>query len=463
MRRFELLLVFTAIFAVLWPVVFGVRPRRGIVAAALAAALLVHLQAETFRWQMIPLYATALGLAVGDVIFIDRKLAWTNRIARGLFGLAGLALAAALPVILPVPELPPPTGPEAIGTLTVHLVDVGREEIYGPDPGGPRRFRAHVWYPAQPSDLEPERWVSDWEAVVPALARSMGLPGWFFDHTRQISSHSVRSAPVATGLFPVVIYSHGWTGFGSVAINQIEALASNGYVVIAPDHTYGAVATLDQRGEVIPYDPEALPDRAEVGDQAYFQAAEALIDTFAADIVTVLDGLDQGEEGPLAAVAPVVDLTRVGVFGHSAGGGAAVKVCLTEERCDAVLGQDPWVEPLSQQTLRVGATRPALFMRSDGWRGTANDSLLRGIAGRSEAVTYWLSVEGAGHNDFTVAPFFSPFASQLGLKGPIPTGRLLPILDNYLVGFFDVFLLETGTAPLDSVSFPEVSVEVITP
>jgi hypothetical protein len=455
--------VFTAVFAVLWPVVFGVRPRRGIVAGTLLAAVFVHLQVEGFRWQMIPLYATGLGLAVGDVIFVDRKLRWTNRIARGVFGLAGLALAATLPFALPVPELPPPTGPEAIGTLTVQLVDVGREEMYGPEPGGPRRFRAHVWYPAQPSDLEPEPWVSDWEAVVPALARSMGLPGWFLDHTRRTSSHSVRSAPVAPGVFPVVIYSHGWTGFGSVAINQIEALASNGYVVIAPDHTYGAVATLDLRGEVVGYDPAALPNRGEVGDEAYFEAAEKLVDTFAADMVTVLDRLDQGEDGPFAAITGVVDLTRVGVFGHSAGGGAAVKVCLTEERCDAVLGQDPWVEPFSARTLRVGATRPALFMRSDGWRGTANDSLLRGIAGRSEALTYWLGVEGAGHNDFTVAPFFSPFGYQLGMKGPIPTGRLLPILDNYLVGFFDVFLLGTGTAPLDSVSFAEVAVEVITP
>jgi hypothetical protein len=464
LRRFELIVLFAAAFAILWPAVFGLRPRRGIVAAVLIAALVVQLQLEGFRWQMIPLYATALGLAIGDVIFIDRKLAWTNRFARGLFGLAGLTLAAVVPFALPVPELPPPPGPEAIGTITVHLVDVGREEVYGPDPGGPRRFRAHVWYPGEPSTgLRPAPWVSDWEVVVPALARSMGLPGWFLDHTRHTNSHSFESVPVAPGTFPVVVYSHGWTGFGSVAINQIEALVSNGYVVIAPDHTYGAVATLNQEGEVIPYWAPALPERQEVGDQAYFEAAGLLVETFAADIVTVLDGLEEGEEGPFAAISGVADLTRVGVMGHAAGGGAALQFCLTDDRCDAVLGLDPWVEPFSVRTLRIGATRPALYMRSDGWRGTANDSLLRGVAGRSETVTYWLGIEGAGHNDFTVAPFLTPFGDQLGLKGPIPTGRLLPILDNYLVGFFDVFLLETGPAPLDAVSFPEVSVEVISP
>jgi hypothetical protein len=413
---------------------------------------------------MLPVYGVALGLAIGDVLFIDRNLNWASRFSRGVFGLAGLTLASALPFALPVPELPPPPGPEAMGTLTVQLVDVGREEVYGPEPGGPRRFRAHVWYPAEASpNVEPEPWTSDWEVVVPALARNMGLPGWFLDHTRYTDSHARRSLPVASGTFPVVVYSHGWTGIGSIAINQIEALVSNGYVVIAPDHTYGAVVTIDHEGDALPFDRMALPNRAEVGDVGYFEAAGRMLEVFAGDIVTILDRLDEGEEGPFGAVAGVVDLTRVGVYGHGMGGGAAIQVCLTEERCDAVLGMDPWVEPLSVRTLRISATKPALFMRSDGWRDTPNDSLLRGIAGRGEAVTYWMGIEGVGHNDFTVAPFFSPFGNQLGLKGPIPAGRLTPILHNYLVGFFDVFLLGTGSAPLDSVNFQEVALEVISP
>jgi hypothetical protein len=51
----------------------------------------------------------------------------------------------------------------------------------------------------------------------------------------------------------------------------------------------------------------------------------------------------------------------------------------------------------------------------------------------------------------------------LGLKGPIPAGRVVPIVDNYLLGFFDVFLLGTGSAAVDSVSVGEVALEVINP
>jgi hypothetical protein len=102
-------------------------------------------------------------------------------------------------------------------------------------------------------------------------------------------------------------------------------------------------------------------------------------------------------------------------------------------------------------------------MRSDEWRDTENDAVLRGIAERSENITYWVGVEGANHNDFTIAPLLSPVTEQLGLTGTIPAGRVISIVDRYVLGFFDVFLLDTGSAALDTASFDEVSVEVIRP
>lgn len=451
-------------FAVAWPAVFGVRPRRGIVAAVLSLGVVVQLQVEGYRWQMIPIYLLAMGLAIGDVVFIDRTLKWTNRVSRGVFGLVGVVLAAVPGLLLPVPELPIPPGPEPIGTVTIEIVDGSREELYGPDPGQARRLVAQVWYPAQDDTaLEPLPWSEDWDVVAPAVSRRLGFPSWFLNHTRYTESSSLPTAFIAEGAHPVVIYSHGWTGFRTIAINQIETLVSNGYIVIAPDHTYGAVATRFADGQIVELDPGALPDEEVVGEAAYLAAASDLVDVFAGDVVSILDELDKGVQGAFAAIADSADLTRIGVYGHSTGGGAAIKVCLEDERCDAVLGLDPWVEPLPDQVIRLSATRPALYMRSDGWRGTENDAILRGIAGRSEAVTYWLGVNGAEHNDFVVTPLFSPVAAQLGLKGPIPAGRVIPIIDNYLVGFFDVFLLGTGPAALNNVSFDEVAVEVINP
>ena len=323
---------------------------------------------------------------------------------------------------------------------------------------------AQVWYPADlESDDDPLPWSEDWDVVAPAMAEELGFPSWFLNHTRYTESNAYDSLPVADGTFPVIIYSHGWTGFRTIAVNQIENLVSNGYMVIAPDHTYGAVATKMTGGIVIEYDPAALPEEEVVGEETYLAAGQELIFTYADDIVSVMNALDEGADGPFGTLAGSADMTRIGVYGHSTGGGAAVKVCLEDERCDAVLGLDPWVEPLPDRVIKQTTTRPGLFMRSDGWRGTENDAVLRGLAGRSEESTYWLGVEGAHHSDFVITPLVTPFAAQFGLKGPIPAGRIIPIIDNYLLGFFDVFLLGTGPAALDNVSFEEVSVELITP
>ena len=306
-------------------------------------------------------------------------------------------------------------------------------------------------------------WAEDWDELAPAMARSLGLPSWVLNHTRYTDSHSYPNAQVVAGSFPVIIYSHGWTGSRSIAPNQLETLASNGYLVLSIDHTYGAVVTVLSDGEVVPYDPLALPELEDVSDEEYQLASETLVETFAKDIITVLDTLQQGDEGPFGDLAKVADTSLVGVFGHSTGGGASVRACLEDERCDAVLGMDAWVEPLPDDILKITPTKPALYMRSDGWRGTPNDNLLRGIADRSEAPTYWLGIEGASHNDFTAVPLMSPLSGAFGFRGSIPSGRIIPIVDNYLLGFFDVFLLGTGTAALDTVAFEEVAVELLEP
>jgi hypothetical protein len=136
-------------------------------------------------------------------------------------------------------------------------------------------------------------------------------------------------------------------------------------------------------------------------------------------------------------------------------------VCLEDVRCDAVLGLDAWVLPIPDSIVAREFQVPSLFMRSDGWRGTPNDRRLRGLAERSPSVSHWIGIEGAGHNDFVMTPLFSPFADRLGLKGPIDSSRVVPIVDSYLVAFFERYLLGVGGSTLDQPPPPEVELELI--
>ncbi|HEX2152795.1 MAG TPA: hypothetical protein VHL52_02335 [Acidimicrobiia bacterium] len=446
--------------AIVWPALFGVRPRRGIVGVGLIALIVVQWQVEGYRWPLLPVYLLALGLAVGDFVTIERGLPWGRRAGRALFGVLGLVVAVAPAALFPVPQLPVPSGPLAIGTQTVPLHHPERRETYGPSPGSRRRIEAQVWYPAHPDDgAVPLAWQPDIEVVGPALAGRIGLPGFFFDSARYTLSHAYEGAPVDEGGFPLVVFSHGWEGFPTISMPQVENLVSQGYVVIAIDHSYGAVATVLE-DETVYLDEEAR-GAAEADEVARREAEALLIDTFAADITLVLDEVEAGAEGAFRDVVEAIDTSSVGIWGHGVGGGAALQVCLTDERCDAVAGQDPLVEPLPDAVLANTAIRPMLLMRSDPWRDTPNDAVLRGIVARSETFTYWVNVRGADSSDFVAAPLVSPIAHQIGLRGPIDASRVMVINRRFIAGFFDRFLLGTGSATLDTASFPEVDVEVI--
>jgi predicted dienelactone hydrolase len=49
-----------------------------------------------------------------------------------------------------------------------------------------------------------------------------------------------------------------------------------------------------------------------------------VVATFADDLVTILTELELGESGGFAGIASATDINRIGVYGHGAGGGAAI-------------------------------------------------------------------------------------------------------------------------------------------
>lgn len=490
MRTLELIQLALVAVTIALPVALGKRLRRGFMAVLLVGAMVAQLVFERYRWQLLPLELATLLLAAGDALWEERRFRGFIRLRRGALGAVTILVVGVLPVVLPVPRIPEPSGAFAVGTSTFVLVDGERPELYGipeADPEAPeglapegeeeeapgplRRIVVQVWYPAQPAaDAEPLVWNPDLDVVGPALSERLGFPGFFLSHTAEVPSHSHLDAPPLDGRFPVVLSSHGWTGFRTINLNQVESLASHGFVVVAPDHTYGSIAVrFPDTGEVVPLDPRALPARLSeepdnpeaVDEEVYREATEQLVETFAGDLTLILDRLEEGPAGPFGTLAKHADLESVGAFGHSTGGGAAVRLCLEDSRCDAVLGMDAWVEPIPDRVVAQELQMPSLFMRSDDWTDTPNDRRLRGLAERSPSVSYWLGVGGAGHNDFVLTPLFSPIADRLGLKGPIESERVVPIVDSYLVAFFDRYLLGLGGAALDEPPPPEVELEFI--
>ncbi|MCA9940196.1 MAG: hypothetical protein KC418_16255 [Anaerolineales bacterium] len=468
MRPFEILLLLTLFIAVIWPILTDRVPAlvrwhtfmRFLPFVGLLIALL-HLLLEHYRWQMVPAYLLTAILSLSAFTALMQRNGNGQPRKPRAFSLSDLLLwlgAVALPILLPVPQLPPPTGPYAVGTTILHLVDEARPDLLG-DPTQPRELMTQIWYPAAAdADTPLAPYLDHLQTAAPVLAKRLGLPAFFLGHINLTHTHAHLDAPVADDAapFPVLLFSHGWQGMRAQNTFQMEELASRGYIVIAPDHTHAAVVTVLPPDRVVLSNPALLDDSDPV---AYAISSNNVVRVFAADLQFLLDQAALwNESGPLAGH---LDLARVGVFGHSTGGGGAVEMCGRDARCGALLVLDGWLNPVSDDVIaQVPYVPPALFMKaSNSIFNAENDARLWQVYGHLQAGGTVMEIEGTEHFDFTDIPLLTPLAHRLGLAGTIGASRGRPLLNAYTLAFFDRALKNQSAPLLDAPSpaYPEVT------
>jgi len=464
MRPFEILVLALVVLCFIRPLFPQRRRWLDFLPTVALAAVFVQLLIEGYRWQMLPLYLLAAGLFVFLLSGLirpqrsERDLGWKSGVQVAL-GLLLTGLAAALPLVLPVPHLPEPTGPYQIGTITLDLTDNSRLELYSSDPDAPRRFLVQVWYPAEPSEgAKQAPWMEHADQVAPAIAAWIDLPGFFLDHIRYARSDAYESAPLvkSSGGYPLLLFSHGWGGFRAQSSFLMQELASHGYVVAALEHPYGSVMTVFPDGQVVPNNPQALP----VGtpEDEFGPAAIRLVDQWAGDLEYALHVFDSmNDNDPQYGFTGQLDMQHVGVFGHSTGGGATVEFCGREPRCIAGVGLDAYLTPVSPAVRQSGVEQPFLFLFSQDWPSETNNRLLDSLLAHSPNALY-LTLLGTDHYDFSDLPMLTPLASRLGLKGPLNGRRALRIVDDYTLAFFERYLKDQPSALLDGPSalYPEI-------
>ena len=397
-------------------------------------ALVLHLIVEGYRWQMIPLYALTLMQML--LSFFGAEL---KRLGSFLT-LILLAVSAALPVLLPVPSFPASSGPYQVGTRIYELTDLGRQEIYS-GKIEPRRFQIQVWYPSEPGSSDVRApWMAKAEIFAPAIAKYIRMPSFFLDHLTLVRTPAYQESKIAhvEEGYPVILFSHGWNGFNTQNTGQAIQLASHGYVVVGVQHTYGAVITVFDDGTIARNNPSALPSGAP--DAEYEAAARKLVDQWAGDLGYALDFLGEQGDHSESPFYKSLDLSRVGVYGHSTGGGAAIQFCGTDTRCKALLGMDPFMRPVSREVLENGLPQPSFFMFSQRWADdvdSRNNQLFHRFILNTPQILGVIYIEGTAHYDFSDLPLLSPLAPRLGLKGPINGKRVTGIINDYLLAFFD--------------------------
>ena len=291
-----------------------------------------------------------------------RRLRW---IEYGLLGvLAVLVLMVSVYLIAwsrGLIQFPALTGPHQVGKVEYHLVDEARPEIFSAAPDDKRELMITVYYPASPpADASPAPYTTG------PIRAEFGTPDFFQDTVR---AHAFVSASLADDgtRYPVIIFSPGMGFLPIKYAPTLEDLASHGYVVVSLSHPYSTAATVFPDGRVV-------TSTAEAGSRALSEAtAKATSDAefdpvvdrigsvWVADVRFVLDQLEQFNVSD-ALFANRLDLTRVGVFGHSFGGGAAVQAMYEDDRIAAAINMDG---TLFGEVAANGIARPVMLLLSE--------------------------------------------------------------------------------------------------
>jgi len=205
--------------------------------------------------------------------------------------------------------LPPFADPQKSGNYAV-----GRRTFTVTDPTRQRTLTVDAWYPAPLASAKGKP-LSRYE-VVPGL----GYP----------SHMAYDDLPAAAGRYPIVLFSHGKPTIRFQSSFLMEALASYGFVVLAPDH----------------------PGSTGLND--YLPVSTDLIER-SKDLSFLLDQVAAGAGG----LGATVDMTEVAASGHSLGAYTAMALPIgadpgvpADTRIKAVVAMTPTTSYLTDTQMR---------------------------------------------------------------------------------------------------------------
>jgi predicted dienelactone hydrolase len=396
---------------------------------------------------------------------------WRKRLARSLLILLLLLVLVAVSSVAFVEirrhqtlMLPTPTGPSSVGRTEYDWTDQARTDPLAPQAGVKRELVVWAWYPsvrvsgAEVASYLPSKWaqLSD---------QQHGLLGQqLFQSSDSIQTHSIESAPLATTLarYPVLIFEPGLGNIPTQYTTLLEDLASHGYIIFAITPTYSSDVVVFPDGRVADATPTGNLDNA-----ANLQAAgNRLVAVWAQDVIFVMNQLNQMNAAPGTMWSQRLDLTRLGVFGHSFGGATAAQVCQMDARCKAGIDLDG---ALFGTVVQTGLEKPFMVIQSNP--SPCSNASCRSFQYEIQAIlhaaprgaAYHLGIKGTEHFTFSdYAVSFSP-ARAVGVLGSIDGTCGLQITRTYVRAFFDTYLNKTPSSLLQGLASAYPEVQFFTP
>ncbi|MDR3646320.1 MAG: hypothetical protein P4L22_02130 [Candidatus Babeliales bacterium] len=345
-------------------------------------------------------------------------------------------------------QLPKPTGPYNVGMSTHFLKDISRHHNNEKS----RPLLVHIYYPSVEIKKEYPSYLSDaMHLYKEKLARTHKKEDLeYFDRIRD---WAMPDAPIDTknSPFPVLFFSPGFLMAAQLYSSLTEEMASHGYVVVAINHTDACWPVRFPDGS----SPVILPELANIfsnKERSCMQTFAMTQETWIKDVEFVLSWL---RNQPLTKS---LDLSAMGIFGHSFGGSIAVEAARHNKAFRALANLDGflfgpnWDKQFETPSLFVVAEKQ--FTHEEGLNAGLNieqcDNLLarhsKKLFDQLKNNAFFVTVKNADHASFV--------DSKL-IKSPLSKNVINPlegieITRALLVDFFDHYLRNKKVALLEN-------------
>lgn len=477
MRFFEIILL---LLGVILPFVntpqLKVLTARNIQMISIIGVLLCHIVFEGTRWQMTPIYIidiiAIICLAKGYFYF---KGNWIRKITSGLFWFIMLALGFAFSNILPVFDFATPTGGYEVGAEYLHFISE-EDEYMTKKQGDKRELMVKVWYPAIVTDGRRETYLNDGERK--GFTSKYGLPQSSLNYLDYVKTNTYTSPTISEGSFPVIIFSHGYFSNATGYQALIEEIVSHGYIVLNINHTYESVGSLFPSGDIKLYDVEydREHNNEEMGVmvweamQAYNKATNEeekrgaimhslknyypaeVSERWTQDINMIVDQIPAWNQS--AFLSNHMDITKIGVIGHSQGGTAAGEALLENPKIRAGINIDgvQWGNMID-----TFLSKPFLLLSSD-WPEEHPDYNQFAYQNGSTSDFYWSKLKNSGHSNFMDIPFMVNL-SAINEAGSIDPNKAIEQSSQVVLQFFGKYLKNEETDLLElSTLHPDIEI-----
>ena len=353
--------------------------------------------------------------------------------------------------------LPDVLGPSLVGTVFFELVDHTRVDPYAPTPQS-RDLMVSIFYPVQ-HIRRYKRAPAYTSLYGDHLDTSIGLPPGTAASTTSKAYTGAYLHTDSNKQPPIILFSSGYGNSRVDYTGTLSNLASHGYLVIGVDHPYDA--------DFVDYpDGRNATRYTNILDPESPETIISALDTRVKDVQFVLNVLSSNAN--LARQIPGIhgklNVSKVGMFGHSFGGAATAGTMLVDPRVACGINMDG---SIFGQVLDSGLDKPFLFVDVGPSHNRTTDASWSALWLKLRGWKAELSFFGSSHAAFSDQKVLY---EQLRKRGGIPDmgdyfgtieGERQKVLeDAYLTEFFGRCFGRREGNLLDGPSkkFPEVVV-----